>query len=235
MIDIKELVYDYKKKLDKLDSQDYPDIPLPVIIRDLNEAQMKIVLTRYSPNNLYRQGFEGSQKRIDELSVLVVPDENLNTVVKINDNIYSFDLDNTEENYLFLLRANFLVTTGNCTDILLDGINSKTDNLNTILSSPFEQPSIPWRETPYRIADNKIRVYSDGDFKVTKAIIDYLRYPVKVDIIGYTDFDGSSSTNINSELPYFLKDDIVDAAVLLTRLSLKDDVAADQFRKTIQE
>lgn len=232
---IQELVYDYKRKLDKLDSQDYPDIPLPVIIRDLNEAQQKIVLTRYSPNNLYRQGFEGSQKRIDELSYLVVPDEQLSGAIKVADNIYSFNLENTQKDYLFLLRANFLVSTATCTDILLDGISSKTDNLNTILSSPFEKPSLSWRETPYRIADNKLRVYSDGEFKVTKAIIDYLRYPRKMDIVGYIDFDGTNSTNVECELPEFLQNDIVDAAVTLARLNLKDDVTAQQYRKTTEE
>lgn len=234
MIKIQELVYDYKRKADKLDSKDNQDIPLPQIIRDLNEAQLKILMTRYAPNNLYKTGFEGSQKRIDELSVLVVPDEKL-TLKKKEENIFVTDLTKTKENYLFLLRASFVAKNSSCSDLLLNGIQTKTDNLNNVLSSPFDSPSLEWRETPYRIAQNSLRVYSDGSFDVTHAIIDYLRYPRKMDITGYTHFEGNASSDVHCELPDFLQNDIVDTAVMLGKLPIGADIAPEQIRRQINE
>ena len=38
---------------------------------ELNKAQIRFINTRYGGNNIYRKGFEQSQKRIDDLRTLV--------------------------------------------------------------------------------------------------------------------------------------------------------------------
>ncbi len=231
---IQEMIYDFKMKADKLDSKDFKDIPLPQIIRLLNEAQIITVLSRYGQNNLYKEGFEANQKRIDELSVLTVVDENL-ACNKVGTNIYSSDLVKTKYKYLFLLRANFLASTSNCFDLEMSGIQVKTDDLDRILTSSFDSPSLEWRETPYRIANNSLRVYSDSSFTITQATIDYLRYPNDMDVEGYVHFDGTKSKTQECELPEFLRKTIVNNAVLSLKEDLKDNIQYEQIRLQTDE
>lgn len=234
---IAEMIIDFKTKADKLDSKDFTDIPLPIIIRLLNEAQLSTVLERYGENNIYHAGFESNQKRIDELSTLVVPEEVLimsilpgKTSYPNSDNIYSGDLTNTKEKYLFLLRCNFIACTSICTGINMNGIQTTTDDLDRILNSPFECPSLEWRETPYRITNKSLRAYSDNSYTVSHAVIDYLRYPKDMDITGYTHRDGSISTTTECELPEFLRKTIVNKAVLSIKESLKDNIQYESLR-----
>ena len=63
---------EFKIFRDAVDSNAYPELLDEEIDVYLNEAMDRIVKTRYNKNNLYRKGFEETQKRTDDLKELVV-------------------------------------------------------------------------------------------------------------------------------------------------------------------
>jgi hypothetical protein len=69
-------------------------------------------------------------------------------------------------------------------------------------------------------------VYTDGEFTIEDVYLTYLRYPQNVDILGYTKLDGTSSMNVNCELPEYAKGDIVDLAVKFAAQSNDNQIQA---------
>ena len=62
-MDVGEMHYEFKLKLNKVDSLDYNNFLVPEIDWYLNEAQNIFIKTRYSGNNSRATGFEASQKK----------------------------------------------------------------------------------------------------------------------------------------------------------------------------
>ena len=71
---IQDMHWDFKLKLNKIDSSDFTNLQIPEIDWLLNEAQILFLKQRYGISNQKRMGFEISQKRIDDLRNLVVKD-----------------------------------------------------------------------------------------------------------------------------------------------------------------
>jgi len=210
-----EKVYLFKLKADKLDSKSFANIKIPVIIYLLNEGMMSLLKKRYTGlNTNSRAAFDETQKRKDEFQRLVVPDEVLK-VSKVNDETFIADLNKTKRKYMLLLRCNFLASKENCSNRRIGGSLKQIDDLDLVLNSTMDGPSFEWGETPYILAEDKVRVFTDKSFVINKAVITYLRYPVLMDMEGYRKFDGSYSKNVNCELPEFIHDDIVEEALFI--------------------
>jgi hypothetical protein len=58
-------------------------------------------------------------------------------------------------------------------------------------------------------------VYGDEEnsFTITNLFISYLRYPVPMDIAGYTHLDNTASTTVDCELEAYLENELVELAV----------------------
>jgi hypothetical protein len=68
---IEEMHIAFKLKFDKLDLLEYPNLEAEAIDFLLNQSQIRLLKNKYQTNNTYREGFEGIQKRIDDLRTLV--------------------------------------------------------------------------------------------------------------------------------------------------------------------
>ena len=90
---------------------------------ELNKAQDKFVKGRYNQfGNKYGRGFEGSQKRIDDLRTLIV-ETSVNTTYKgqVGDNIFiDRVLLPVDDDYMFLINQRSLVIHNNCNPICVD-------------------------------------------------------------------------------------------------------------------
>ena len=60
-----------KQRLNKLDSQDYDNIEPWQMIEAFNKAQLEWCRRNLHGNNPYKEGDEGSKKRIDDLQILL--------------------------------------------------------------------------------------------------------------------------------------------------------------------
>lgn len=224
-MDTPTLVYKYQLELDKLDSQDYRDLPLPTKLQLLNKGILIYVKEVYGLDNKYNLGFEGNEKRIDDLQVLVEKQEGDISYVSNSseDNSFYADFSSLVPNkYLHLIRSFSYADKGSCTDRVLYDQLSTHDELNEVLPDPNSNGSFEWQELPIILSNNKIFAYSDGTFTPKRLHMEYLKYPTKIDIIGYTHINGDASTNKDSELQDYVLEDIISATAQLTKIILGD-------------
>lgn len=211
---IDETLYKFKLEYDKIDTQKRFNLSIPQQLIFLNEGQRRVVNRKYTTGNIRKEGFEQAQKRIRELQKLVMPTEQLTTTV-IDTKTYSVDLTTLSSELLYIIRSQSTAAKGDCSAELLDNFEAKHNDLNNILRDPYQKPSFEWRETPIIYKHDTMLILSDGTFTVSKADIDYIRWPVSMDKAGYTHFDGTTSTSVDPELPDYVVDEIITEAVIL--------------------
>ena len=227
---VEEMQYDFKIKFNKLDSNDYRDFQVPEIDWLLNEAQEVFLKQRYGINNTTQKGFEGSQKRIDDLRNLVMKNISLSPVTQVVLDPVSY-AGTLPPDYIFAIRVQAVVTKTSCGDKTLVCKPIQHDDLSNCLLDPNYNPSYEWGEMPVvygtlsdSLADaNRIFGYTDGSFTVTSFILDYLREPKRIAFPGgvpgnvYNLPNGLpvGLPNQNCELPEHTHREIVDIATLI--------------------
>tara|TARA_R100001460_G_scaffold19735_1_gene40958 strand:- start:414 stop:1136 length:723 start_codon:yes stop_codon:yes gene_type:complete len=217
---IKNMHYDVKVKLNKVDSQQYRNLRIPEIDWALNEAQgifIKMIAEPRKVKMLFDFGFEKNQRNIDDIRTIVKNNEVVYTK-KENDFEYYIELP---EDYQFLVHAKAVLAKNNCKDVSASCVVRQHDD--EFEFSPFDRSSFEWREINLRFYDKGIKAFSDGTFIIDNLVLDYIKKP------GYIhnaeDFgtaaqyklpDGSLLTGFKDcELPSHTHPEIVDIAVLV--------------------
>jgi hypothetical protein len=81
---------------------------------ELNKSQIRFINTKYGKNNKYREGFEQSQKRIDDLRTLVREHEAPVTFKEQYSSEYWIDTFTLPSDYMYLVNQRSHVWTNNC-------------------------------------------------------------------------------------------------------------------------
>lgn len=240
MIDIQELMYDIDLKLNKVGTNEHQNISTEDKIIALNDAHINLVKTKFSGNNLYKIGLDGFQKRFNDLEVLIVKDQALDLV---NDNTplnsWSADLSLLCPKYMLGIPGSeyVLADKGGCSNRYLEVLQIRHGDVNRTLGNSNTSPSFEFQQIPGTLSEHHYQIFTDGSFTPKKFHLSYVKYPVKVDFQGYYHFDGTPSTTVDSELPYYLKDELVDIAVRNLALSTENQgaVQASQIRNNTSE
>lgn len=240
---VQEQHIDFKRKLNKIDSQKYRNLRPEEIDLYLNEGMEVFIKKRIGLNNIYKKGFESTQKRVEDLRDIHVKAEDDTaqpfTGTEIETGVWRFDLAtlgsvNNKLKYLYKTRIRFRGTQGSCTNKLLDGIQAQSDDLNEILNSEFYSPSFEWGEVPYNFAGNYVYAYTGGDFTLGTILIDYIKRPAKIanpnaikdntgNVIGYNYPDGTPAVQTDCEIQsMYGPSEIVDEAVRIAMIDLGD-------------
>lgn len=240
MIDVKELLYDIDLKLNKIGSNEHQGIELENKIIALNDAQINIIKTKFTENNVYKAGLDAFQKRYNDLESLIEKDKFLPLTEDKNPlKSWSANLDLLKPAYMLGIPGSEYIVAdkGNCKNNPLVIIQVRHGDINLALKNTNTAPSFEYQGVPGTITGHRWQIYTDGTFKPTKIYLWYVRYPQKVDFDGYIHLDGKASTTINSELPYYLKEEIVDIAVRNLALSTENQsaVQASQIRNNTNE
>jgi hypothetical protein len=224
----REMHYDFKQKLNKIDSQKYRNLKVPEIDWKLVEAQEILCKVIAQPRLASQLGFEVNQRTINDIRTVVVdqkPSEAITTTVFDETSVIAA----LPVNYWFLAKAQVYATQGKCVDVILDTREVQHDDRHE--RSPFDKSSFEWRIVNMRFNQDGLRFFHDETFSITKARLEYLRKPRRIhnaqDWIGgtYTTLDGQVLIGSQScELPEQVHSEIVDLAVLITAgdLSLPD-------------
>ena len=104
-----------KQGVDKIHSQRDDQLLPQEIDIELNRAMQRFIDQHYGKNNLYQEGFEQSQKRIDELRSLLVEYED-SVIFKeeiINGSIWA-DTFQLPSNYMYLVNQRSKIFLNNC-------------------------------------------------------------------------------------------------------------------------
>lgn len=185
----------------------------------INEAIDKFYKTRYSGINAKSEGFEQSQKRIDDLRNLIKTASFTEEI--INDgNIYTIELP---EDYVLMLGdvVGILPTEGNeqCWEMDEDGdyvvkradtIEATIENIDRQLNNSLSEHLLKYcTARPLKlIQGNQVILYTDGKYSVANYQITYLSKPL------FLDSSNISNTEYTS-LPEHTHMEIVKMAVQL--------------------
>lgn len=225
---INEVHYEFKLMKDRVDSLSNQDFNPAEIDWFVKKAQLKFIEHRMAPySNRRAQGFEASQKRIDDLSTLVIKYPLQPAIIPTLDNgVYEVPLSSLAFPYLHLVSAYADVTVAtDCTkEVLLHFIQH--DDIREALRDPFNSPSLEF--LPYNFgrsssssSQSSIYIYP-GTLVIPAVYLEYVRYPKSPSLGNYTYLDGTTTTPQDLELPPHTHSEIVSLAVMIASLAVED-------------
>jgi hypothetical protein len=236
MIGTPELLYDIDLKLNKIATNSHQNINMEDKILALNEAQLMLIKKKValSPSG---NGLDSSKSRYDDLQVLIVPHVTLPSVATSEPGLSSYKsgLNGLLHRYMYFVDVFFLCSKGNCRQHRVTGFRIKHADLQPILKNANTAPSFEYQETPVTVTADSLYGYTDGTFTIDSCHLSYVRYPRKIDVEGYIDFDGTPSVNADCELPQHLKDELVDIAIQQLAMSTENTPAAQFAQLRIQQ
>jgi len=234
---ITEMAYDFKLKLDKVDSQQKRNLKDWEVDWFLNDAIQVFLNQVVGGNNIRLTGFEEEQRRYDDIRTLVIKSPSSLQpglpVLTLNSNLYELPLaslgidpiTNTKRfDYYQLVRLRVDISKTGCANKNTGVRQIQHDDLNNALISPFHKPSFIWSEvlTTYGASTNgtdegSIFFYTDN-FSVLQAYPDYIKRPNKVWLGTYNSLDGNYTvtvpqTTVDCDLPATTHPRITDLAV----------------------
>lgn len=162
----------------------------------LNAGLDKFWKTRYSAMNYKREGFEQTEKRIDDLRTLVQEESFEDAAIAtVNPSLYTVTLP---ENYVLLLGDTAGIQPADGVDIpcwekdeegnyivhYTDTIEGTIETVDRIKENSLSEYHLHYTKArPIKlIAKDLIKLYTDGKYKVSKYTISYIRKPNKIDI-----------------------------------------------------
>lgn len=219
MSSIKDMHYDFKLKFNKIDSQQNRNLLVPEIDWFLNEAAKLFVASIAMPRLRRVLGFETSQRNIDDISPIVVNDDN-NWITVTNNSVALPD------DYWYHIKSRVNMTKGKCKDVIGRVHIRQHDDM--FEESPLYQSSFEWRHVNALFYDGGMKYFTDGSFTINSVCISYIRKMAYMHNAegfrptGYKLPNGELLTGyVNCELPIPTHSEIVDIAVMLASGSIQ--------------
>ena len=216
---IEQFHREFKIFLDKVDSSAYAEFKPWEIDTILNESQDRIIKQRYGGNNIYRSGFEQSQKRTDDLKNITLT--KFCKVTPVTDfNFYGYsiyqaglsqlfnDLSALEEysgEYQFYIRSRARIIKDSCEEWRQVNL-VKQDDLETIFIDPFNRPSEEYPVIYFE--DNSIFILC-GEGETSGFQVTFIKRPTQLNLGTY------SGDKTECELSEHLHREIVQQAVTI--------------------
>lgn len=228
---VQDMHYDFKSKLNKIDSQQYKNLKIPEIDRYLNEACGIFIKLIAEPRINNHLGFEINQRSIDDLRTLVKS-------VSITSFLVGSELPSEPgfvastanavipEDYMFYVSSEVVIGKDGCDDRRATvHIRQHDDNFQ---ESPFDDSSFEWKEVNALFEGNNIKLYLNS-FSVKRLNLKYIRKHAYIHYAQgfqpggtYTLPSGIVLTGTQDcELPDHTHAEIVDIAVLIATDNLQ--------------
>lgn len=215
----REMHYDFKQKLNKIDSQKYRGLLVPEIDWKLNEAQEVFVKIIAKPELGKELGFESTDRTTADIRTIVVDQKPADGIVPTVFDDSSFIIS-LPDDFWFLAKAKALATKDTC-NVTLRVREVQHDDEHEL--SPFDRSNFEWRVTNARFNKDGLRLFTDTTFSITKVILEYLKQPRIIhnaqDYVGGTYNTPGGQVLVGSqdcELPVKVHREIVDLAVMIT-------------------
>jgi hypothetical protein len=173
----------FKIGLDKIDTESYPDILPEEIDYFLTEAYERWIKTRYDGNTVSQRGFEQSQKRRDDLALLVTRGYVPLVVVDGNTKKFSFstiyttdemsDLHTAKYKFYLSSRVNITIGRGPSINKWVEPTLAQIDDIATLQDDPFNNS---WLLEPLMTQEEGTFFLHMGDnFNCDKALVIFIK------------------------------------------------------------
>jgi len=170
-------------------------------------------------------------QKVDELQGLIKENILLVPVLTTWDHI---DFQLPTEWYDFI-GGYALCTQGTCKNKVINADQAKNEEKRLILFDANWRPDFDFEWLPVTIGEDRLQVFYK-DFTVQEFYLDYYRYPVDIDIAGYTKVNGNASININPDLADAFVNEIIDLVVAdVSRIYQNNEKAQLDINRVQQE
>jgi|SRR6218665_147165 len=219
-MNIKEMHYDFKMKLNKIDSNQYRNLLVPEIDWMLNEAQELFVKMIAEPRGKSITGFETSQRSTEDIRSIVMQDVEL---VPVTDNNYDKTVYLPADYWYYLACKSVISKPGCGNKIIETKIRQHDDDFQ---NSPFDETSYDWEtvNAVFYSAGMKFSLLDKGTrLTLTNIYLTYVKKPRRMHNAedfrsgGYR-LPGEMTTltgTLDCELPAHTHREIVDIAALI--------------------
>lgn len=213
------------QRLNKLSSADYGNIECWMIAEAFNKAMDAWVSRQLEGINQTKSTAEGSLRSIDKLHVILSDSPLIMTVG--NDGIYWDSLLPTNYNEWSRISAYALSLDDCCPPRKLKIFLGENADIDLDLLDNNRRPSYEWAETLAVIIDNTIRIYTNGCFTLSKALLSYYRQATHIQIADCVNPDTglAVTVDVECEFPNTIIETIIDEAAAI----LADDM--DNYAK----
>lgn len=179
-----------QQRLDKLSSGDYGNLEDWMYIEAFNKEYSDWIRRQMEGINQEKTTAEGTLKRIDDLQFLLTDPTSLTLTAE--DILYSAPLP---DNYLGWCRLSVYGKDECCPKRKLVVFIDREADIDINLQDSGKQPSFQWATTRATLSNNKVKIYTNGEFSITDADLTYYRVPQFIEIAGVANpFTGAVST-----------------------------------------
>lgn len=226
-MDNKLLQIKIKQRLNKLSSFDYDNLECWQIQEAVNKAQNQWVRRQVYGINARKQGAEISTGLVDDLRSILTEKE-LKAVG--HKGYYEATLP---DNYMYYVRTDAYAKNDCCPERLLTVYEAEEANMGVLLTSSTKGPSFEWAETLSTIIGNKIRIYTNDEFGISKSKLVYYRQPHTVRFAGCMNPSTGETYTRDVELEF--ADDIAEIILDETAAILAGDIESiTQYQRANQ-
>lgn len=207
---IEEMQYEFKRRMNKVDSERKMNFIPQEVDMLLNEAQMFFVRTVAEPRLRNHLGFETTQRTIDDIRTIVVEESVLLQSQSAPDS-YVLPSD-----YMYYVSGYVICSTDTCASIKCGLFIQKHNDM--FEQSEFAKSSIRWRTINGTFSKDGLRIYMpEGAYFDTGTFdgvyVTYIKTPQRIAFGAYQMPDGTMTVKSGCELPENTHSEIVDIAV----------------------
>jgi len=203
---VAEMHTEFKFRMDKLDSLNYPNFESVEIDLLLNQSQDRYVKQRYGRNNLKKESFEETQKRSEDLKAITLDAKLTPGGALPSDGIDLFSRFVTlPTDHWFVVQERAVITYTDCKNQIVNDIVEvrpiQHSEFSKVIKDPFKKPSTT--KILRLMEDSRVELVSSNGVTIVAYWLRYIKRPVRIDL----------TNNIDCELSEHTHDEIVDEAV----------------------
>lgn len=193
------------ERLNKLASEDYDNIECWQKREAVRKAALEWTRRQIHGSNAKGEGDEETTMRVDDLQFLLTSRD-----LTITDKGIYAESEPLPENYGWFKTILIYGDSEGCTNQLMTDIHHIEEaNVSSWLNDWAKSPSFEFRQCFYTLAGNRIRVYTNKEFKVSNVKLMYYRFPIGFDIEGCEHYDGAQGKQVDLEF----KDDVAELII----------------------
>lgn len=187
----------FKFEMDKLDSLNYPNFLSDEIDLLLNQAQDRFVKQRYGKNNLKKESYEETQKRLEDLKNITVnavltPIANATDNIDVNAYFVNLPVDHW---FIVQERCNLTYTdcNNNAVSTLVEVRPIQHSEFSKVIKDPFKKPN---NDKVLRLMENaRVELVIPPSTTIGNYRLRYIKQPRRISLSGLIDCELSEHTH----------------------------------------